>query len=169
LKLFELLVKAVIFAVIRVAWMLKPGLATPLYCWYLRRRGVKIEGRPNYISAKVWFDSTDYSLISLGDGCTISSNVRILTHDAAAGTVGAEVGAAAELLAVRIRPVAIGRNCFIGTGSLLLPGAQVGAGSIVAAGSVVRGVVPPLSIVIGSPARISGSVPAYLKKYRERS
>ena len=166
--MFELLVKAVVFTVIRLAWLLRPGLSTPVYTWYLRRRGVKIEGRPNYISAKVWFDSTNYSLISLGDGCTISSNVRILTHDAAASTVGVEVGAAAELLAVRIRPVSIGRNCFIGTGSLLLPGAQLGAGSVVAAGSVVRGVVPPLSIVMGSPARVSGSVPEYLEKNRNR-
>jgi acetyltransferase-like isoleucine patch superfamily enzyme len=48
----------------------------------------------------------------------------------------------------------IGRNCFIGARSIILPGITVGDGSIVAAGAVVTKDVPPKSIVAGNPATI---------------
>jgi acetyltransferase-like isoleucine patch superfamily enzyme len=48
----------------------------------------------------------------------------------------------------------IGRHCFIGARSLILPGVVIGDGSIVAAGSVVTKDVPARSIVAGNPARI---------------
>lgn len=46
----------------------------------------------------------------------------------------------------------IGKSCFIGAHSLVLPGVRVGDGSIVAAGAVVTKDVPPKSIVAGNPA-----------------
>jgi acetyltransferase-like isoleucine patch superfamily enzyme len=48
----------------------------------------------------------------------------------------------------------IGRRCFIGARSVILPGIVIGDGSIVAAGSVVTKDVPARSIVGGNPARI---------------
>ncbi|MDA8746850.1 hypothetical protein N9M66_01420 [Litoreibacter sp.] len=48
----------------------------------------------------------------------------------------------------------VGRNCFIGARSILLPGIHVGDGSIVAAGAVVTRDVPAGVIVAGNPARI---------------
>jgi carbonic anhydrase/acetyltransferase-like protein (isoleucine patch superfamily) len=46
--------------------------------------------------------------------------------------------------------------CLIGIGALVLNGAHVGAECIVAAGSLVpeRMVIPPASLVMGSPARV---------------
>jgi acetyltransferase-like isoleucine patch superfamily enzyme len=52
------------------------------------------------------------------------------------------------------RPVSIGRRCFIGGGSTILPGVTIGNESIVAAGSVVFDDVPPNSIAGGNPARV---------------
>ncbi|WP_282957475.1 acyltransferase [Sphingobium limneticum] len=52
------------------------------------------------------------------------------------------------------KPVRIGRHCFIGGGSVIMPGVTVGDRSIVAAGSVVFNDVPPCSIVGGNPARL---------------
>ncbi|MES2492645.1 MAG: DapH/DapD/GlmU-related protein [Pseudomonadota bacterium] len=52
------------------------------------------------------------------------------------------------------RPVRIGRHCFVGGGSTILPGVTIGDGSIVGAGSVVFDDVPPRSIVAGNPARV---------------
>ena len=52
------------------------------------------------------------------------------------------------------RPVTIGRRCFIGGGSTILPGVTIGDECIVGAGAVVFESVPPRSIVGGNPGRI---------------
>ena len=52
------------------------------------------------------------------------------------------------------KPIFIGRNAWIGTGSMVLKGAKVGANSIVGAGAVVACNVPPDTIVFGNPARV---------------
>jgi acetyltransferase-like isoleucine patch superfamily enzyme len=51
-------------------------------------------------------------------------------------------------------PVSIGAGSWLGTGAVILPGAQIGRNVVVAAGSVVRGVVPDHCVVAGVPARI---------------
>lgn len=164
MKIFRLLKKAVVLSLIRLGWFIKPGLVTRLYVWFLRSEGAQIEERPNYLSAKIWFDGTDYSLIRLGKGCTISSNVRILTHDWAIHTVAKELGLKFDHPQGRIKPISIGRHAFIGTGSIIMPGADIGAGCIVGAGAVVRGTIPPLSIVIGNPGQVVGSVAEYVER-----
>ncbi|WP_052489528.1 acyltransferase [Streptomyces sp. 150FB] len=53
----------------------------------------------------------------------------------------------------RRAPVVIGKNCWLGTGAVILPGARLGRNVVVAAGSVVRGEVPDHAVVAGAPAR----------------
>ena len=53
-----------------------------------------------------------------------------------------------------VRPIRIGRNCFIGGGATILPGVTIGDGSIVGAGAVVFDDVPPGCAVGGNPAKI---------------
>lgn len=48
----------------------------------------------------------------------------------------------------------IGRNCFIGSYSIILPGVQIGNECVIGAGAVVTKDVPPRSMVAGNPARI---------------
>jgi virginiamycin A acetyltransferase len=48
----------------------------------------------------------------------------------------------------------VGHDVWIGTGATILPGSHVGTGVIIAAGSVVRGHVPPYAIVAGNPVKI---------------
>lgn len=50
--------------------------------------------------------------------------------------------------------VSIGAGCWLGAGSVILPGAQIGANVVVGAGSVVRGQVPDHCVVAGVPGRI---------------
>lgn len=40
---------------------------------------------------------------------------------------------------------------WIGYGSIILDGANIGTGAIIGAGSVIRGNIPPYAIVIGNP------------------
>ena len=52
------------------------------------------------------------------------------------------------------QPVVIGSGTWIGHGAIILPGATIGANVVVAAGSVVRGVVEDRAVVGGAPARV---------------
>ena len=50
-------------------------------------------------------------------------------------------------------PVEIGEDCWIGMGVCILPGARLGAGCVVGAGSVVAGELDPNCVAVGNPAR----------------
>jgi acetyltransferase-like isoleucine patch superfamily enzyme len=52
------------------------------------------------------------------------------------------------------RPVSIGQGSWLGAGAIILPGASIGRNVVVAAGSVVRGVIPDRCVVAGVPARV---------------
>lgn len=77
--------------------------------------------------------------VHIGEYTYVAFNARILTHDRTRG------------LYTHTR---IGRNCFIGGESLILPGVSVGDNCVVGAGSVVVKDVPPRSIVAGNPAKV---------------
>ena len=56
------------------------------------------------------------------------------------------------------RPIVIEDNVWIGMRSIIFPGITIGQGSIVVAGSIVMGDVPPYTIVAGNPARKVGTL-----------
>jgi maltose O-acetyltransferase len=53
-----------------------------------------------------------------------------------------------------VLPVIIGDDVWLGARVLLLPGARVGSGSVIGAGAVVSGEIPPMSVAVGNPARV---------------
>ncbi len=55
---------------------------------------------------------------------------------------------------VTTKPVTIGEDVWIGTGSVILPGVTIGDGAIVGALSVVTHDVEPNAVVKGAPARL---------------
>lgn len=50
--------------------------------------------------------------------------------------------------------IRVGANCFLGARTTLLAGSEVGYGSVIGASAVVHGIIPPLSIAVGNPARV---------------
>ena len=48
----------------------------------------------------------------------------------------------------------VGVNCAFGAGAVILADSKIGHGSIIGAGSVVRGTIPPFSLVVGNPGRV---------------
>lgn len=52
--------------------------------------------------------------------------------------------------------IVIGRDTWIGYGAVILAGTEIGEGSIIGAGAVVRGRIPPFSIVAGNPGVVVG-------------
>ena len=53
----------------------------------------------------------------------------------------------------RTAPVTLGRRAFVGGHCILLKGARIGDGSVVGAGSVIRGDVPEREVWAGNPGR----------------
>lgn len=85
------------------------------------------------------FDFTHPKGIHIGEKTYVAFRTSILTHDMIRGM---------------FVDTYIGKNCFIGAHSLIMPGIKIGDNSIVAAGSIVTKDVPSHTIVAGNPARI---------------
>lgn len=156
--------------------VLSPENYVYAYCNYLRKAGVEIRGVPNYISPDAYFDiqpvlNFDMEGISLGDGCVISKEVMLLTHDFSIArgiqaVNGEKWGGGVPHFIAGIK---IGDNSFIGARSSILPGSSIGRNCIVGACSVVKGVIPDNSIVIGNPAKIIGSTTEWAEKHIKRN
>lgn len=149
--------KAAWFVAIRVLGYVWPSRGTRLAARFYRRRGMIIEGDPAFIAATAYFDATqNYGLITLGEGCVISKNVQLLTHDWSAHCVLASLGRTATEPIGTFRPITVGPHALVGLGAILTPGVTIGRGAIVGAGAVVRGRVPAYGVAIGNPARVIG-------------
>lgn len=55
----------------------------------------------------------------------------------------------------KIDPVVIGKNVWIGSNSVILPGVHIGDNSIIGAGSTIVEDVPPYTVACGKPAKIT--------------
>lgn len=152
------------FLLMKLLSPIRPRWSTKAALFLYARWGMNLKGTPNYISSSCWFDGSDYSRITLGEGCTISSNVSFLTHDWSLHTIGRSLGVITEKPIGRHGDITIGDYAFIGRGSILMPNVVIGKGSVVGAGSVVRGVVPDYSIVVGNPSKIIGRSDEYFSK-----
>ncbi len=116
------------------------------------------------------FSSCEASLgrhVSMGVGCNIGKarigEQTILSSHVCLASGKHQHGYADPDTPIRLQPgvketVSIGRDCWIGLGAVIL--ADVGEGSVVAAGSVVTRPVEPYSLVAGNPAKIVGRRPA---------
>ena len=60
---------------------------------------------------------------------------------------------------VRIVPVHIGTNVWIGQNVGILPGTSIGDNSVVSFGAVCAREYPPNSIIAGNPAKVAGKIP----------
>lgn len=96
----------------------------------------------------------------------ISGDVKFLTHDYSLTTALLAVGEKLELDIAKVKDIHIGKNCFIGARSFVLPGTTLGDNCIVGAGSVIRGGYPHNSLIIGNPGVIVGTVDKLAEKWR---
>jgi acetyltransferase-like isoleucine patch superfamily enzyme len=92
-----------------------------------------------------------------GGEIIIGNQVMIASHvTMAASNHGTELGTPMmdQLWPETARDIVIGSDVWIAAGASLLPGTRIGDGCVVAAGAVVRGIVPPYSFVAGVPAKV---------------
>lgn len=105
--------------------------------WLVRTKGVDIHPGAS-ISLSATLVGGAPGAITVDDG-TLVAFKSLLIAMAADGSV---------------KPIRIGRNCFIGGGSVILPGVTISDECVVGSGAVVHEDVPPRCIVGGNPARI---------------
>jgi len=98
-------------------------------------RGVSIVGRHGIV---------------IEDDVTTAPNIYITDHNHGYNELGIPIGR--QWLSEE--PVRIGAGSWLGTGVVVLPGADIGRHVAVASNAVVRGVVPDNSVVAGVPARV---------------
>lgn len=105
--------------------------------WLMLTRGVELHAGTS-VSLSAQFIGGRRGAITVGDGTLVAFKTLLI----------------AQTPDGNIDPISIGRNCFIGGTSVILPGVTIGDECVVGAGAVVFYDVPARSIVAGNPARV---------------
>lgn len=108
----------------------------------LRLAGVHI-GKYCFIGHHVLFDDLYPENIYIGDGTTITTGTKILTHFYSPKIKGYEVG-----------EVRIGKHCFIGLDVLIVKPVTIGDHVVVGGGGVITKDLPSHSICAGVPCKV---------------
>jgi len=110
--------------------------------------------------AGIWFGAVlrgDIEPIIIGEGSNVQDLSVIHTEKGAPAIIGKNCTIGHKAL---IHGCAIGDNCLIGMGAIIMNYAEIGAESLVGAGALVteRKKFPPRSLIIGSPASVKRSL-----------
>lgn len=140
----------------------------------LRAAGVQI-GRHSLVQGKMRLtgNGNPCELLSIGEGSLITGGLHVdlgarvrignmvrIGHDVSLLTVNHEVGPQDFRAGVRFfGEIVIEDGCWLASRCTVLPGVTVGAGAIIAAGSVVTRNVPKNTLVAGVPARVIRELP----------
>jgi acetyltransferase-like isoleucine patch superfamily enzyme len=117
---------------------------------------LKSSGGPMRIGSRVeistgCFLSSHTAGVEIGDDCLVGPNVSIIGNNYRYDRLDVPIRLQDK---VSTRGVRIGNDVWIGAGCVILDGADIGSGSILAPGSVVAGPLPPSSIASGNPAKV---------------
>ncbi len=154
-----------------------PGLRTDIYVHWVQGQGrlvlgnrVQVSGKCSFSFASRYADDPTLEIgddVWIGHGCafTVAQRITIGRHTLVASEVRImdasghpmDPDARRQGLptpAEKIRPVTIGENVWIGTRVIILPGTSIGDNTVIQAGAVVSGSIPPNVLVGGNPAQI---------------
>lgn len=132
----------------------------------LKKKGLKVGKNCDFVSPGPNFGSEPY-LIEIGDNTTVSFDVAFVTHDAGTRVLRNLAKTEKEKQTVIYGKIVVGKNCFIGCRSTILPGVKIGDNCIIGAGSVVNRDIPANSVAAGVPCRVICSLEEYKEKHRE--
>lgn len=120
--------------------------------WVYGRGRLRI-GSHTWLSPGVLFYTHLDAPIVIGSNCDIGPAVEFITGSHLVGDSSRRAGQGTA------KPIVINDGCWIGAGSRILGGVNVGSGTVVAAGSVVIGDVPANVLVAGVPAVVKKRLP----------
>ena len=102
----------------------------------------------NHVYANFNLTMVDDTHIYVGDGTMFGPNVTVATGSHPIYVHLREKGCQFNV------PVKIGKCCWIGAGSIILPGVTIGDYSVIGAGSVVTRDIPSNVVAVGNPCRV---------------
>jgi maltose O-acetyltransferase len=125
-------------------------------------KGTMMAGTPRFTGGKdvyrnltigsgCWFNVGCF--FDLNDSITVGNDVSF-GHEVFVLTTSHETGPSSRRASASYcKPVTIGDGAWLGSRCTILPGVDIGAGAVVAAGALVHKTVPPNTMVAGVPAR----------------
>jgi acetyltransferase-like isoleucine patch superfamily enzyme len=140
------------------------GRLPRVYC-----RGQVIIGRRFVVRSRIarseFGAALPNSLLQIGDGVFINQGVSIVAYCHIEIGDDAKIGEFASIYdtdhhivepsrPTKYAPVIIGTNVWLGRGVMVLPGSKIGDHTVVAAGSIVKGDLPPRVLAAGIPAQV---------------
>ncbi len=135
------------------------------YVRFLKLNGLSIgEGTYFFDPARTIVDVQRPWMLKIGNFCKITSNCTILAHDYSYSVLRRShndiIGGA--------KRTCIGNNVFLGIGTIVCMGADIGDNVIIGAGSVVTGPIPSNSVAAGNPARVICSLDDFYVKRKAK-
>jgi acetyltransferase-like isoleucine patch superfamily enzyme len=107
-------------------------------------------GRRTWIGPNCVLDGSGQ--LTIGDTCSISAGVQIYSHDTVEWAITGGVAP------YRYKPTSVGNCVYIGPGTVLAAGSDIGDHCVIGALSFVNGSLPPFSFAVGAPARVIGRI-----------
>lgn len=160
---------SLLFRFFRFFYRFNDYLRRKVNFWAAKNAGLKI-GVGTMLVGTQYFGTEPY-LVQIGKNCLITNGVSFVTHDGSIQVPLIRAGEKIEDVYAKkstFARIEIGDNVFIGIGAIILPGSKLLNNSIVAAGSVVKGVFREGAVIGGNPAREICSIDEYYHRSADR-
>ena len=118
-------------------------------------RGVKI-GKNVHWGTNIVVDYPYPNFVKVEDGASISGNDYFLAHNK-------PLDYHADCADSFVAPIIVHKHAWIAVNVTVLPGVEIGEGSIVSAGSVVSKDIPPFTVAKGNPAKVVADLAEILR------
>jgi len=131
-------------------------IAPPFYCDYGKFITI---GKNTFINFNCLL--LDGAEIVIGDAVILSPGVKVLTssHPIEPHKRGFYDESGTFVCELQAKPIVINDHAWIGAGSTVLPGVEIGENSVIGAGSVVTKSIPPNVVAMGNPCRVYKDIP----------
>lgn len=96
-----------------------------------------------------YISTAEYATVCIGEDCMLASDVEIRADDAHP-IFDIDSGERINLP----RPIDIGNHVWLGARAVILGGSEIGDGSVIGLGSVVKGKIPNNCVAAGIPAKV---------------
>jgi acetyltransferase-like isoleucine patch superfamily enzyme len=109
-------------------------------------------GNDVFISDYSTIRASDYSSVVVGDNTMIAQSVKLISTNHA--YIKKDILIKDQHIIDEKKGIVIGSDCWIGAGTVILPGVSLGNGVVIGANSVVTKNIPSYAVAAGNPAKV---------------